>query len=344
MKFAVDRQHRLPLFVFIVGVMVAISATLLLAIPTLDPPAEDMALLALFLSGSGALTIFLAYILYRLGLVSWFQSLRWALVATIGITVLLIFINVWVTAQLMFLDAHDLTLNTLLLVFAGLTAIAFGYFISSAMIENVQKIAQAANRLSQGDLSVRIPVTGNDELADLARAFNNMATNLQELDEQKRQLEQTRRDLIAWVSHDLRTPLATMRAMIEAISDGVVSDEETISRYMKNTQGEIKHLSQLIDDLFELAQLDAGHYDFTREPSSLSDLISDTLESMRAQIAAHNINLTGKVDGRIDPVLMAPEKIQRVLYNLISNAIRHTPPGGEIQLNEIGRASCRERV
>ncbi|HLA44425.1 MAG TPA: ATP-binding protein [Aggregatilineales bacterium] len=333
MKFAVDRQHRLPLFVFIVGVMVAISATLLLAIPTLDPPAEDMALLALFLSGSGALTIFLAYILYRLGLVSWFQSLRWALVATIGITVLLIFINVWVTAQLMFLDAHDLTLNTLLLVFAGLTAIAFGYFISSAMIENVQKIAQAANRLSQGDLSVRIPVTGNDELADLARAFNNMATNLQELDEQKRQLEQTRRDLIAWVSHDLRTPLATMRAMIEAISDGVVSDEETISRYMKNTQGEIKHLSQLIDDLFELAQLDAGHYDFTREPSSLSDLISDTLESMRAQIAAHNINLTGKVDGRIDPVLMAPEKIQRVLYNLISNAIRHTPPGGEIQLN-----------
>ena len=253
MRFAIDRQHRLPLFVFIVGVMVAISATLLLAIPTLDPPAEDMALLALFLSGSGALTIFLAYILYRLGLVSWFQSLRWALVATIGITVLLIFINVWVTAQLMFLDAHDLTLNTLLLVFAGLTAIAFGYFISSAMIENVQKIAQAANRLSQGDLSVRIPVTGNDELADLARAFNNMATNLQELDEQKRQLEQTRRDLIAWVSHDLRTPLATMRAMIEAISDGVVSDEETISRYMKNTQGEIKHLSQLIDDLFELA-------------------------------------------------------------------------------------------
>jgi signal transduction histidine kinase len=153
---------------------------------------------------------------------------------------------------------------------------------------------------------------------------------LQEVDEQKRQLEQTRRDLIAWVSHDLRTPLASLRAMIEALADGVVTDEATVARYLKNSQGEIKHLSQLIDDLFELAQLDAGHYDFTREPSSLSDLISDTLEAMRAQVKPHQVSLEGTVSGEIDPVMMAPEKIQRVLYNLIGNAVRHTPPGGRI--------------
>jgi signal transduction histidine kinase len=324
------RKKHLPLMVFAVGVLIAISLTLLLAIPTLGPPSKDMAQLALFLSGSGVLTILLSYALYRLGLVGWFQSLRWTLLATIGVTVLLIFINVWFTAKLMFIDSHDLTLNTLLLVFAGLTAIAFGYFISSAMIENVQKVAQAAGNLASGDLSTRVPVTGNDELADLARAFNDMATTLQEVDEQKRQLEQTRRDLIAWVSHDLRTPLASLRAMIEAIADGVVDDEATIARYLKNSQGEIKHLSQLIDDLFELAQLDAGHYDFTREPSSLSDLISDTLEAMRAQVGPQNVSLEGTVSGEIDPVLMAPEKIQRVLYNLIGNAVRHTPPGGRI--------------
>jgi len=325
-------HHRFPLLVFILGVLGAIAATLILALPTLDPPAEDMAVLAFYLTTSGILTVLLAYMLYRLGLVSWFQSLRWALLATIVITVLLIFLNVWVTAQLMFIDTHDLTLNTLLLIFAGITAIGFGYFISSALIENVQRVAEAAEKLSLGDLSARVPVMGNDELAELARAFNRMAKSLQEVDAQKQQLEQTRRDLITWVSHDLRTPLASMRAMIEAIADGVVDDAETVNRYLAKTQSEIKHLSQLIDNLFELAQLDAGHYDFQREPSSLSDLISDTLESMRAQVAAQGIQLQGKVEGRIDPVLMAPEKIQRVLYNLISNAMRHTPSGGAITL------------
>jgi hypothetical protein len=95
-------------------------------IPTLNPPAEDMGFLILFMTTTGVLTISVAYILYRLGLVSWFRSLRWSLLVTIILTVLLIFINVWVTAQLMFIEPHDLALTTGLLVFAGMTAITFG--------------------------------------------------------------------------------------------------------------------------------------------------------------------------------------------------------------------------
>src|SRR5439155_15787233 len=103
--------------------------------------------------------------------------------------------------------------------------------------------------------------------------------------------------------------------------DGVVSDPATVQRYLQNMQGEIRHLSHLIDDLFELAQLDEGRIDLQIEPSSLRDLISDTLRSMQAQAEIKHITLTGQVDERLDPVSMAPEKIQRVLNNLIGNAL-----------------------
>ncbi|NJL56747.1 HAMP domain-containing protein, partial [bacterium] len=100
----------------------------------------------------------------------------------------------------------------------------------------IRELAATAEKLAQGDLSARMDVRGNDELARLTETFNWMASNLQEIDEQKRAIEQTRRNLIAWVSHDLRTPLTSMRVMIEALQDGVVTDANEIRRYHANTQ------------------------------------------------------------------------------------------------------------
>ncbi len=325
-RFAVER----PLLTFALGVLLALSLVIVIAGPMLEAPPNDVLLLMVFLASTGALTILASYVLYKLGLVRWFRSLRWALLAAIILTVLLIFLNVWVTARLMFIKQHDLILTTLLLIFAGISAISFGFFISAALAERIRSVAKGAEQIASGDLSVRVEVSGNDELASLAATFNRMIARLQEADAQKRALEQTRRDLIAWVSHDLRTPLASIRVMLEAMADGVVTDPDTVQRYLQNTQGEIRHLSRLIDDLFELAQLDAGRIDLQVEPSSLRDLISDTLGSMQAQAERKQIRLQGQVDERVDPVVMAPEKIQRVLNNLIGNALRHTPAGGAV--------------
>jgi signal transduction histidine kinase len=323
---------RHALLTFVLGVLLALIIVTVITVTMLKAPTSDVLLLLLYLGSTGTVTIVVAYVLYRLGLTSWFPSVRWALLAAITLTVILVFLNVWVTAKLMFIELHDFRLTTLLLIFAGLSGISFGFFISAALTERIHKLADGTEQIAAGDLSVRVEIPGNDELASLAKTFNAMVTRLDEADKEKRALEQTRRDLVAWVSHDLRTPLASMRVMLEAMSDGVVTDAETVQRYLRDTQTEIRHLSRLIDDLFELAQLDAGHLALNLESSSLRDLISDTLTSMHAHAERRKIKLEGHVDQGIDPVVMAPDKIQRVLDNLIGNALRHTPPGGQVTL------------
>ncbi|MDQ7037039.1 MAG: ATP-binding protein [Anaerolineae bacterium] len=191
-------------------------------------------------------------------------------------------------------------------------------------------LAKAADKLAQGDLSTRLDVRGNDEIALLIRSFNAMARDLQEVDIQKRQLEKTRRDLVAWVSHDLRTPLTSMRVMMEALADGVITDDETQSRYIKTTLNEIEHLSRLIQDLFEMARLDVGHLELDYAQTPIADLISDTIGGLMPKAQRKNILLTGHVEDDIDLVQVAPDKIQRVLKNLIDNAIQYSPTGERV--------------
>src|SRR5687767_14409726 len=132
-----------------------------------------------------------------------------------------------------------------------------------------------------------------------------------------------RRDLIAWVSHDLQTPLTSMRAILEALADGVVDEPEMVKRYLFTAQRDVMSLSALIDDLFQMSQLDAGGFPLHRAQASLSDLISDTLESFSQLARQQAVNLEGKVESHVDPVSMDTQAIGRVLNNLISNALRH---------------------
>src|SRR4029079_9189779 len=129
----------------------------------------------------------------------------------------------------------------------------------------------------------------------------------------------------AAVSHDLRTPLASIRAMIEALNDGVVTDPDTVSRYLNTIQNETYHLTPLIDDLFELSQIDAGALKLHFEPTSLADLVSDALQSMTPQAERKNVRLQGEVEAIPLRVPFDAQRMQRFLYNLKKNAIRHPP-------------------
>ena len=145
-----------------------------------------------------------------------------------------------------------------------------------------------------------------------------------------------RRDLIAWAGHDLRTPLASVRAIVEALADGVVEDPDTVQRYLRTAQRDILSLSALIDDLFELSQLDTGGLQLAQRPNSLADLVSDTIESFSTLAAQRQVTLTGEVAAGVDPVVLDGGKIGRVLANLVGNALRHTPSGGAVRI-EVSR-------
>jgi signal transduction histidine kinase len=200
------------------------------------------------------------------------------------------------------------------------------------LAQRVERLRLGTARLADGDLRAMVKVEGHDELAALAKDFNRMASALERAKLREREADEARRDLVAAISHDLRTPLASARALIEAVADGVADDPETRARYLASARGELAKLGRLVDDLFELARIDAGVLRLELEETSLRDLVSDTLSSFGPEAERRRIRLVGEVSPEVDPVLASPSKLQRVLYNLVSNALRHTPADGTVFL------------
>ena len=312
---------------FALGVLLIVAISLGIFMLVMFPPMNELGLMALYLGITALVSALAGYAAYRLGWINYSPTLRWTLLGGYALASVLTFFNVWFSAHLMFASPHDLLLAIVLLIFAGGMAMVLGYFLSTTVTERINRLKEAAEKLAQGDLNTRVPIKGKDEVAMLADAFNQMAGQLQAADQKQRDLDNMRRDLIAWVSHDLQTPLASMRAILEAITDGVVDDPETVKRYLNTAQRDVRNLSALIDDLFQMAQLDAGGFPLNKAQSSLSDLVSDTLESFTELAKQQDITLEGNVELDVDPVHMDTQAIGRVLNNLIGNALRHTVKG-----------------
>jgi two-component system, OmpR family, sensor histidine kinase SaeS len=324
-------HHTVPLR-YVFAVLVIMFASILAFWLLMQPPLTELGLMALYLSITALFSITLGYIAYLTGWLNRAPSLRWALMGGYALSSLLIFLNVWVTAKLMFTSRHDLLLATILLIFACGIAMVLGLFLSSALTDRIRQINRAAQAVSQGELDVRIELQGRDEMADLAIKFNEMTSQLLAAQRKQRILENTRRDLIAWVSHDLQTPLASMQVITAALADGLIQDKGTEQHYFATLQKDIRELSELIDDLFQMTQLDAGGLMLDCSPASLVDLLSDTLESFKALASQQAIELTASSAPGLDPVYMDTRRIGRVLNNLISNALRHTHSGGSVQV------------
>ena len=256
---------------YILGVLAIFIVSLGIFYLLMSPPMNELRLMALFLAITAIVSSLAGYLAYRLGWIALTPSLRWGLMAIYAISSILTFFNVWFSARLMFASEHDLLLASVLLVFAGGMAMALGYFLSDTVTDRIHLLKKAAEKLAQGNLDTRVPVSGRDEVATLAESFNQMASQLQSADEKQRELEGMRTNLIAWVSHDLQTPLASIRAILEALYDGIVEEPATVARYLNTAQRDVRSLSTLIDDLFQMAQLDAGGIPLEIAEASLSD-------------------------------------------------------------------------
>jgi signal transduction histidine kinase len=232
----------------------------------------------------------------------------------------------------MFVSEHDLLLATILLLFASGIAVALGAFFADTLFRRIERLRHAVRGLEDRGFATRTEVEGRDEIADLAKTFNEMTALLERTEGERREIERSRRELIAWVSHDLQTPLTSIRAIVEALADGMIKDPETTGRYLNTAKRQVESLSALIDDLFELARIDAQGLQLVRSHVALSDLISDTLENFSALALERGIKLEGAVEHGLDPVWIDAGRVGRVLDNLVSNALHYTRSGGLVRI------------
>jgi signal transduction histidine kinase len=192
-------------------------------------------------------------------------------------------------------------------------------WLASSVSRRVEDLRRASTRLADGDFSARIAESGPLELADIGRSINRAARNLE-------QLFDARSELVAWASHDLRTPLASMQAMLEALEDELAPPEQ----YLPALRDQVKRLTLLVDDLFELARIDAGLLTFELRETRITTLVQSCLRGLEAQAQVKRVRLDAWFDDGLPQVKCMPEKIERVLSNLVTNALRHTPSEGSV--------------
>ncbi len=260
------------------------------------------------------------------------RTVRAQIVALTCSTVLAVVAGAYVASRAMFISQHDLSALVVVLLAAGSVAIVFAVVLGARVGAASRALVAAARQLGEEGASAPGPLERNApaELVDLAHALASTRARLDDAWTRQRILETSRRELVAWVSHDLRTPLAGMRAIVEALEDGVVDDPATVERYLRTMREEVDHLATLVDDLFELSRTQAGALRLKFERVSLGDLVSDVLAGSAPVAAAKRVKLEGRLVGPpLDLEVSTPE-VLRALRNLLENAIRHTPSDGSI--------------
>jgi len=229
-------------------------------------------------------------------------------------------LTVVLTSGWVMFGMHDDVKVVIVSVASAAVGLVCALLTAAWILRPLDALRRASAQLAGGDLGARAAGSGPRELVELSSSFNEMATNIE-------QLFDARRQLVAWASHDLRTPLASLSGMVEALEDGLAEPEE----YIAAIHDQLRILTSLVEDLFELARIDAGELTLQLRESSLGALISNCVRGLAAEAQLRNVRLDAHVDGD-PPVLIAPEKVERVLLNLVANAVRHTPSGGNVSV------------
>jgi signal transduction histidine kinase len=252
----------------------------------------------------------------------------------VGLTVGTLLVAVVVGSQLMFISDHDAWVGVGILVFAALVAGRAAQLLSGAVRRDVEAIRDGLVAVEGGSRDVRLATGGRDELAQLADAGNHMIRTLAGEEASRDAADIARRQVVASLSHDLRTPITSLQLMTEAINDGMV-DAHTARRYLSAMQTHVQALAALVDDLFELSRLEAGQIGWTVESISLPALVGDTVAAFEPDAGLKGVTLRSQVGEGLRPTQGSRDGLQRVLFNLLQNAIRHTPSDGSVTLRAV---------
>lgn len=239
-------------------------------------------------------------------------------------------------ARAMFLSSHDLTVVTTVVAMAAAVSLGAALLLGRHVVLRCRELVAAAREFGGEGTFTPLAAPAPAELVALSRELALTGERLAASRERERALETSRRELVAWISHDLRTPLAGLRAMSEALEDGVVADP---ARYHRQMRTEVERLNSMVTDLFELSRIHAGALSLSPTRTSLYDLVGDALAGADALARQHGVRLAG---GAVDPlpVEVDGKEMTRVLSNLLVNAIRHTPAEGTVAIAAERRADA----
>ena len=261
------------------------------------------------------------------------DSVHAQLHAPVVLAALVIAVNVVLLARLLFFSRQDVELLLAFVAFGIAVALALASPIAGRITRAVARIEGGVGRIAAGEYGFRIAEDGSEAekgLTHLTHLINQMATGLEEASEERQAAEAQRRRLVTAVAHDLRTPISSIHAMVEAITDGIVTDPATLDRYHQTLLAEAWRLTALMEELFELTRLESGTFVLQREEARVEYLITDALDSMRERVAELHVTLGCQVESPLPALSMDSKRIVRVLESLLQNAVRYTCPGGTV--------------
>ncbi|HEX4107332.1 MAG TPA: HAMP domain-containing sensor histidine kinase [Solirubrobacteraceae bacterium] len=247
-----------------------------------------------------------------------------------------------ILSKVMFVSNRDGIVTALIALYAGLVGAWLARPLAQRTLGDLEALRDGLERIGHGERQLSLPQMGAPELDQLARDLEAMVGRLHSEERARAGSERARRELVAAVSHDLRTPITSLRLLADALDDDLV-DADTRREYLTRMGTHVRTLSGLIDDLFELSRLEAGDIRWTMEQVPLAELVRETVEAMRPAAEARAVVVHAEVPSGLDPARANPEQIQRVLFNLIQNALRHTPADGSVTVRA-GAADGRVEI
>lgn len=327
------RRSLTPFVWFVVLLVGLYGATLFIFWRFAQPTLFDLQLLLIVLGGAVGVIGAGGFFAHRLG---WLQRIPYsggAMFASFLLAALLPLPFTSAAMQLLFIEAYDALVAMILMLFVAGVVIVLGFLQTALFVERLDALTGTVEHLRMGRYHVRAEIEGDDELMRYADALAMLAAKLEAAERKERQLERMRRNLIAWIGYDLRVPLVVARAHLEKVVESPTSNPDTSERCLQIAWRNLNALSDLIDDLYDMAQLEVSGIHLERTEVSICSLVEATVAELSPMAAQKGVTFTYRCDPDAPRLLIDARQIGRVLNNLVSDAIQRTPKGGSVKLN-----------